>query len=63
MQHDPEMEPRIAEAFEKVGDALIHALAAACKEDWDVRHRAAEEFGQAAVGVYRALCGEETRVG
>ena len=59
MQHDSEMEQRIAVAFEAVGDALIHALAAATKDDWNVRHMASEEFGKAAVGVYRALCSQD----
>ena len=60
MQHDAAMEERIGAAFEAVGDALIHALAAAAREDWSIRHRASEEIGKAAVGVYRALCAEDT---
>ena len=58
MKYDPDREKRIAEAFEKAGDALIHVLAAAQKSDWQLQHRASEEFGQAAAGVYRAIADE-----
>jgi len=55
VKHDKDKETEIAESFEAVGDALIAILAASRLPDWDVRHRAAESLGQAAVGVYRAL--------
>jgi len=61
MEHDPNMEGRITEAFEEVGSALISMLAAAEKEDWELRHRAADALGKAAADVYRALCEADTK--
>lgn len=56
LKYDAEVEAKLTEAFETVGDVLIHVLAAAAKDDWQTRHRAAEDFGKAAAGVYKALC-------
>ena len=56
MKYDAELESRITEAFETMGDALIHVLSASRKDDWQSRHHAAEGFARAAAGVYKALC-------
>ena len=58
VKYDPHKEAEIAEAFEDIGDALMQLLAASQQHDWEVRHRAAEHLGQAAVKVYRTLTQE-----
>lgn len=58
MKYDQDKETEIAASFEDVGDALMQMLAAAQQHDWEVRHRAAEHLGQAAVRVYRILTEE-----
>lgn len=58
MKYDPDKEAAIAASFEDIGDALMQILGAAQQHDWEVKHRAAEHLGQAAVKVYRVLTQE-----
>ena len=61
MQYDKAKEAEIAASFEDIGDALLQILGAAQQHDWEVKHRAAEHLGQAAVKVYRVLTQEGTQ--
>lgn len=59
MKYDEGKEAKIAESFQDIGDALMSILAAAQQHDWEVRQRASESLGKAAVNVYRALTQED----